>query len=439
MCGIVAIISKHGSLSYFQEGLFTNMLRMDSIRGEDSTGVFGITKDGKCDIVKGDSDGYLFTKSDGYDKFVRRMNSYRIVVGHNRAATTGSVTADNAHPFRERHIVLVHNGTIRNKSDLNKEVDVDSHAITHALADHDPVQALGKIDGAYALVWWDESDKTLNLARNKERPLYLLEFDQFYTISSEVGLPLWLNGRDNRKPTSINLVPTEKIQVIKLKEINKGFFEIPYEEYKSWSAYTVPETKATVSDYPIRDMRAASHVVDLTAHTSKVLDPAKVLKAGDRVMFQIKDSKTEEGCEILIGNPIFEGEMDENILVRCVLPRTTTDNQLLSYFDNVFYTGIVKHFRYVQNVPIIYMGEFSPLKQVKDRANNVADETELEEAVKAGCGKCKIAMTVESVKQGLARKRKDNTWRLICKTCLDISMAEADQNSKPRVQLKVAH
>src|SRR5687767_11552959 len=132
MCGIVGLISKSGSFPFYAEDLFTNMLRMDSIRGEDSTGIFGVTKDGNCDIVKGNADGYLFTRTGDYQEFINRMGKhYRIVVGHNRSATTGAVTAENAHPFREKHIVLVHNRTIHNKEKLNNEVEVDSHAICH--------------------------------------------------------------------------------------------------------------------------------------------------------------------------------------------------------------------------------------------------------------------------------------------------------------------
>src|SRR3990167_10371996 len=113
MCGIVALISKSQSgLWRAQAELFTHMLRLDTIRGDDSTGVFGVSGAGNVDIVKGDCDGYVFTRSKNYAKFESKISrAYKVIVGHNRSATRGDVTALNAHPFYEGNIVLVHNGT----------------------------------------------------------------------------------------------------------------------------------------------------------------------------------------------------------------------------------------------------------------------------------------------------------------------------------------
>src|SRR3990167_1087761 len=102
MCGIVAIISKGNKLPTFADDVFTDMLRMDSIRGEDSTGAFGITSKGVVDMIKGDIDGYRFVTSESYKKFKKRIyNNYQIVVGHNRKASKGAISPHNAHPFRD--------------------------------------------------------------------------------------------------------------------------------------------------------------------------------------------------------------------------------------------------------------------------------------------------------------------------------------------------
>src|SRR3990167_9577942 len=250
MCGIIGALSKHGTFSSYMQNLFTNMLRMDSIRGADSTGVFGVSAHGKVDFVKGNTDGYIFSRSKEYKKFYDRITDYKIIIGHNRKATSGTITANNAHPFHEKHIILVHNGTIANGKEL-ATTEVDSHAIAHALADHDAVTALGKLDGAYALVWYEQSDKTLNLARNKERPLSLLNYLGAWVISSEVGLPLWLQSREDRrvdttdKDKGIIQIPTDKILCFKLENLDKGYFEIPYEEYKRWSYPVVTPYKSS--------------------------------------------------------------------------------------------------------------------------------------------------------------------------------------------------
>lgn len=427
MCGINGLISKHGVFQYYVDDLFTNLIRMGSIRGEDSTGIFGVTKEGHCDVLKGDTDGYIFTRTDNFGKFLKRAGQYRIMVAHNRAATTGSVSAANAHPFQEKHIVLVHNGTISNKEDLNKEVEVDSHAIAHALAEHDAVQALGKIDGAYALVWWDESDGTLNLARNTQRPLFIVEFESIYAICSEPGLPLWLNGRDNRKYSKIDQVPSERILSIKLNDISKGFFEIPYEEYKYWkdkSRHT-PSYHSTVEQ-----PKPAGNIVDLKAHKS-----SQIIKAGDRLQFKLYDSQPADGVEVLLGHPMFGQDLDTNIIVRAVLPRGTSQEELLTYFDSEYWVGEVANFRTVQGISVIYMKNFEPYEEVVDNAGNVSNLTEVEDAVKSGCGKCKGPVTSDEAKKGIVRKRQNGTWRIVCPKCLEETIRSV-QETKPGTALR---
>ena len=139
MCGIVGLISRrHNGFISKNAEMFTQLLIADTIRGDDSTGVFGVTSGGSVDVLKGDTNGYVFTKSQNYSTIKNKIRShYHIIVGHNRKATKGQITPENAHPFHEGNIVLVHNGTIWNSDDLNKDVDVDSHAIAHALNEND--------------------------------------------------------------------------------------------------------------------------------------------------------------------------------------------------------------------------------------------------------------------------------------------------------------
>ena len=63
MCGIVALIAKNAKLPYFADDIFSDLLRMDSIRGTDSTGAFGVTSNGVVDMIKGYIDGYMFVFS----------------------------------------------------------------------------------------------------------------------------------------------------------------------------------------------------------------------------------------------------------------------------------------------------------------------------------------------------------------------------------------
>lgn len=197
MCGIVGMISKHPSGFYMKDAaLLDQMLYADALRGDDSTGLFGVTTEGNVHLLKEASCSTIFMADKKYDEFQRTMiSNMKFVVGHNRSSTKGSITDKNAHPFNEGDITLVHNGTLWSHKHL-KDVDVDSHAICHIINERGAQQALNDILGAYALVWYDNKDQSLYLARNKERPLHILETDTIYYIASEINMLYWLLSRN---------------------------------------------------------------------------------------------------------------------------------------------------------------------------------------------------------------------------------------------------
>ena len=130
MCGLVAIISKNQHGFLFNDGkLFEQMLYADALRGMDSTGIYGINKYGNLKMVKAAKAAAEFIGTKTFQDFKNEIvNKFRVVVGHNRAATKGATTDDNAHPFIEDHICLVHNGTLHTHKHL-ADKEVDSHAI----------------------------------------------------------------------------------------------------------------------------------------------------------------------------------------------------------------------------------------------------------------------------------------------------------------------
>lgn len=177
MCGIVGIASAESTgFSYKELEAFETMLFLDTLRGWDSTGVFGVTHDKDVFIAKEACHGPDFLKKSEY-KDIRSSMSARgkFFVGHNRAATRGTVNDKNAHPFWvDDKIVLVQNGTYKGSHKHHKDVEVDTEAIAHVIAENEDVEvALNKINAAYALVWYNVKQAKLNLIRNAERPLYL--------------------------------------------------------------------------------------------------------------------------------------------------------------------------------------------------------------------------------------------------------------------------
>ena len=198
MCGIVGYITQEGNGNgrIVREKFLKQAIIVDTLRGKDSTGVFFKPHDhkaGNAGWLKALGTGFEFTHNEDYRKFERE--AYSIAVGHNRAATMGSVTTENAHPFQVGDITLVHNGTLRGTHSLpltmhKLGIKVDSHAIAHNLAEHDPEEIIPKLRGAFALVWHDGRDNTLNIIRNDERPLHLAECADQKTIMfmSEAGM-----------------------------------------------------------------------------------------------------------------------------------------------------------------------------------------------------------------------------------------------------------
>ena len=161
---------------------FRDMLFMDTLRGWDSTGVLGVSKDNNIEIHKDVGTAGKFIHSQEYRDFhLDAVRKGQIVVGHNRAATKGSVSDVNAHPFWvNNNTILVQNGTYKGEHKHHANVDVDTHAIAHTIDKYqdDVVEALRRINAAYTLVWYNVNKKQLNIVRNNERPMFLAETTQ---------------------------------------------------------------------------------------------------------------------------------------------------------------------------------------------------------------------------------------------------------------------
>ncbi len=425
MCGIVGLISRNSNGFWKAHAeLFSAMVRMDSIRGADSTGVFGVGPGGKVDIVKGDADGYVFTRSVPYTKFEERMyRKYRIAIGHNRSATKGAVTPHNAHPFKEGNIVLVHNGTIFNSEDLNKESEVDSHAIAHALNQHNAVEALGKINGAFALVWYNIEDQTLNLARNAARPLCLMETDDYWVVCSEPGLPAWLINRQSvpNAIKQIDVVKPETILSFKLGSLRDAPIETRYEDYKHpVVVYTPPLNRWSssggwVSEPPIFGNPRVS-----------VSSGAGGFKAGDTIKVVFKDEKDNEaGGHVFLGHPIIEGEVDENILVKYALPIQSAVSFLDDMTKNEFFIGQVASCSTYRNIPIIYVREVYPITMRRSFGGETYSQADLIGIVAGGCPRCGGAINMMDIEETLIRRKSDGGHRVVCKVCIDASVSKA--------------
>lgn len=173
-----------------------------TVRGFDGTGMFFLDAEGKDPTLwlqKEAITGGAMAETVG-----RGTIDSRFVVGHNRAATIGGVSTETTHPFSFEHVTGVHNGTFRAWRAMWKDSDqsVDSAALYEALDNVGPEEAeivtvletLGL--GAYALVWYDSRTSELHIARNDERPLYVVTSPSGVWFASEKRMLEWVLDRN---------------------------------------------------------------------------------------------------------------------------------------------------------------------------------------------------------------------------------------------------
>lgn len=223
MCGLVAMhtIEKQGFLGYDKDEL-KQMLILNSLRGAHSTGIAGIdmqTEGAEVNLIRGIGSPYQLFGYDASDKFFARMVSdFSTIIGHGRYATKGAINADNAHPFKEGHITLAHNGVINNYFNLkdwtkHKHIEVDSHLIAALIAEEGAEEVLPQVEGAYVFIWHDAIENTFNIARNAARPLFVAEQKdrKTLTFASEHETLVWNGSRNKTVYSSIVEVPDFKI------------------------------------------------------------------------------------------------------------------------------------------------------------------------------------------------------------------------------------
>lgn len=181
MCGIVGIA---GEIGFKGEKAFRRLLELDTIRGPHSTGIFSVKTGKDCHLFKQTGTPWDLYQYKGCEDIFKYTSN--VLLGHNRWATKGKVNRANAHPFEFDNVAGVHNGTLRTvyQLDDHTKFDVDSENIYHHMNKHGVHDTLPKLNGAFALVWYDKVEETINFARNDERPL-------FYAFSENMKTLVW--------------------------------------------------------------------------------------------------------------------------------------------------------------------------------------------------------------------------------------------------------
>ena len=131
MCGLVGVISKYDkSYEDIKKHFLKYAIAVDTLRGEDSTGVMRMNEKGKVETNHSILPGIQYVSTKSFDNI--KTDSWAIF-GHNRAATRGSVSRENAHPFTFGDVTLMHNGTLfaggRSLPTFDVNLEVDSMQI----------------------------------------------------------------------------------------------------------------------------------------------------------------------------------------------------------------------------------------------------------------------------------------------------------------------
>lgn len=186
MCGHVGIA---GKLEPKDEKVLKHLLLFDYFRGPDSTGLAALRKSGEVKIAKIASNPLDLFDMNKY-KLAATASASTVFLGHNRLATKGVINTTNAHPYEFDHIVGAHNGTLTQLSwraleeAIGETFEVDSLAIIAGIAKLGIEETVKYLEGAWALVWINKADNTLNFLRNDQRPFW-------FAYTKELDKVLW--------------------------------------------------------------------------------------------------------------------------------------------------------------------------------------------------------------------------------------------------------
>lgn len=183
--------------------------------------MFGVNKHGNLTMHKTATPAVDAIKTKAISEFMDKIyTDWQIVMGHNRAATKGATTDKNAHPFIEGDICLMHNGTLYSHKELGDQ-DVDSHAICHSLATVGYKETFEKINGAYALIWYNIAERKLYMARNNDRPLHMAVTPDNFYFASEMKMLDWILDRNGIKDYKLYFLEAFKTYVWDQTNLNK--------------------------------------------------------------------------------------------------------------------------------------------------------------------------------------------------------------------------
>jgi len=408
MCGIIGFVSTASfGFTAADRKVFESLLWINTLRGEDSTGIFGVSKHGNVDYLKEVGNPDKLMSSTEYKKFYSNIfSSYRILVGHNRKATQGMISDKNAHPFVKDDTILVHNGTLMDwKSLTEEECSVDSEAILNSITTIGAKETFKKIKGAFTLVWYNATKKALYLARNKERPLFIADTDKGWIFASEKGMLEWILSREKVTIKEMIECTPDTLYTISLEKTNT----INNEPIKTYTPIT------TTSGTNIVPLIPKKKLVSSKYFASDFILGKKILFHNFEVITNGKGKK-ENKKTVLKGDWI----LDENISVVSILTKaqfTKIASELVKSDDEELLQGTITSIHQKQGKITLFTKDVKIGEVCTDFLGNEIIEDEFMLTLEQ-CDECKKKLSFEELSHGIFTFQDSSNYELYCPNCV---------------------
>jgi asparagine synthetase B (glutamine-hydrolysing) len=366
MCGIIGGVIKANNGFFLSETkIIDELLYMDALRGDDSTGLAIFSKDGELQILKDCYEAAVFRYSSEYQvALLKLIKDGKAVIGHNRKKTMGAADAASAHPFvindqdLKPRFSFVHNGTLVNHTSLSsglasnlEEIDVYTHTPPETevdsevlgtmlcLAEGDKTKLecmLGKVYGAYACVWIDQEFEKLYMLRNHERPLFIAETNMGVFWASE---PAFLHAACSRNRLKIDKcyqIDTDTLYTINLSD---SFAAISMEKLspKKVMAPTKAPTPTTLENTSVKARGRMS---------KSAYKKFSKRYTGTKSGFYVNDYVTRHPGEngYFAGWHIW-GTTDDDLMARAILPPMSA-HEVRCVWEGAYVSGMIDSMYY---------------------------------------------------------------------------------------------
>ena len=411
MCGLVGLVGKIDTVG---KSVFRCLLELDTMRGPHSTGVLFVDDRGRTDLLKKVGTPWdLYSHKATEEAFKSPAN---LLMGHNRWATQGKINNANAHPFDMGNIIGAHNGTLTSRYNLQDHLkfDVDSENLYHHMEENGVADTIPKLNGAFALTWWDKTDETLNIIRNDKRPLH-------YALTTDKKTLLWASEpwmlivATSKHKMEIGEVEEFEQEVLHTFSIELGFAhsakELNKPHLRKMQMYVPPaypvHSRQTV--FPKPALVAGKGQVVIDKGVTKTAENTEVKKTGGAASFMEYqkcvgkdiDFYVWGGSTNTLGQRYIQcyGVDDERLDVRCYAEvNTYLWKKLLS--SSKHFKGSCKAFssssgnhltidlRSVVEIDVVDAVDDTPLDLFLGYGGELLTLTEYEKATENGCAWC---------------------------------------------------